>query len=162
MKKIYSTTTVVLSGVLLGGIALAVPPIPTGRPIDLTGILTFSEGIADFLYNLGYILAGITIVASGIIYLLAGSSPQKVKTAKDILIAGLIGALILFGAGTIINTVRDFTADPSVFFDGGSSGGATCQGGVRVGQSCSSNGDCPNDMICGGPGEPLCSYSLCM
>jgi len=64
----------------------------------------------------GSILAGIAIIASGIMYLTSGSNTQRLASAKGTLKAGVIGALIIFGAGLIINTVKIFAQDPLKFF----------------------------------------------
>ena len=49
-------------------------------------------------------------------YLMSGGNPQGIAAAKNLLKAGIIGALVIFGAGLIINTVRIFGGDPSSFF----------------------------------------------
>ena len=134
--------------------------IPTGVSIDLDTILNLGRSIGGFLYTLGGIVAVITVISSGMMYLFAGSSQQKIATAKGILKAGIIGTLILFGSGMIISTIRGFATNPFQFFG---TGGAVCQGGIRAFQPCVSNFGCPNDQpgTCGGAGQPLCSYSLC-
>ncbi len=90
--------------------------MPTGTAIDLDYIIKFSQSLGGFLLVLGGILAVITLIVSGITYFFAGSSQQTVKTAKDMFKAGIIGSLIIFGAGLIINTVRIFAGDPLKFF----------------------------------------------
>lgn len=84
-----------------------VPSIPTGRAIDLDEILEISGYLADFLmYFGGGALAAIFIIWSGMSYLTAGSDSGKVKAAKDMLKAALIGTLIIFSTGVIIATIR--------------------------------------------------------
>ena len=109
---------------------------------------------------LGFILAGITVIVSGLAYLFAGSNPPKVKSAKDILKAGIIGAFIIFGAGVIVGTIKGFAEDPFKFFGGGGGGpqayGCPCIGGFltcapQVGgtydnPTCS--GSCPGTFPC--------------
>ena len=166
MKKRY-ILLLILFCLFFAGFASAAPAIPTGRAISLPEILTFAEDIGGFLIALGMIVAMITIIGTGFMYLMSGSNPQRVTTAKNMFKAGIIGALIIFGSGTIITAIRGFVSDPFVFFGGGGGGGgvtATCQGGLNSGIACvSSNPDCPNEATgtCGGAGQPLCSYSLC-
>lgn len=90
--------------------------IPTGVPVSLNDLLSISENIGGFLMVLGGILAGITVIWAGVAYMTSGSDSTKVKTAKDILKAGLIGALIIFGAGGIINTIKALATNPLQFF----------------------------------------------
>ena len=90
--------------------------IPTGVPISVDNILVFAQSIGGFLMIAGGILAGIAIILSGMVYLTAGGDPQKVKTAKGILIGGIIGTLIIFGSGVIIQTVRGLATNPFQFF----------------------------------------------
>jgi hypothetical protein len=90
--------------------------IPGGVAITLENVLDVARSIGGFLFVLGMILAVITIVLSGIMYFVAGSNPQGVKTAKDILKAGLIGSLVIFSVGLIINIIRGFSINPLQFF----------------------------------------------
>ena len=90
--------------------------IPTGVPISLDSLISISENIGGFLMVLGGLLAGIVVVWAGIAYMTSGSDATKVKAAKDVLKAGLIGALIIFGSGVIINTIRALATDPLQFF----------------------------------------------
>ena len=97
-------------------IALVQAAVPTGRPVTLPEILTILESSGGFLMIAAGILAGIIIITSGIFYLTAGSDATKVKSARDMLKAGIIGSFIIFGVGLIISTVRLIAEDPLIFF----------------------------------------------
>ena len=86
-------------------------------PITLPDLIAVGENFAGFLMVAGGILAAIFIVWSGISYLTAGADPTKVKAAIDTLKAGLIGSLIVFGVGVIIQTVKLIGEDPFSFFN---------------------------------------------
>lgn len=101
---------------ILANVLLAAAPVLQGKAITLDDILALLEKVAGFLIFAGEIIAAIVIVYSGIVYMTAGSDPTKIKTAKDTLKSGLIGALIVFGVGVIINTVSGFAFDPLGFF----------------------------------------------
>ena len=90
--------------------------VPPGRAIDLDELINLSENFGGFLIVAGGILAGIVIIGTGITYLLSGGDAAKVKTAKDMFRAGIIGSLVIFGVGIIINTVRLFAGNPGAFF----------------------------------------------
>ena len=99
-----------------GSILIAQSQVPAGRAISLDEVILFSQSVGGFLIILGGILAGITIILSGMAYFFAGSNQARVTTAKGILKAGIIGALIIFGAGIIINTIKALATDPLQFF----------------------------------------------
>jgi hypothetical protein len=101
---------------ILPRVVLSQPAVPIGRPITVMELITIAQSLGGFLMVAGGIIAGIVIVWVGIMYLMAGSDSAKVKSAKDMFRAGIIGALIIFGAGLIINTVRTFASDPLQFF----------------------------------------------
>lgn len=93
-------------------------PVPTGRPITIEELLTLGEDFGGFLLVAGSILAAIVIIATGIMYMLAGSSQQRLSSAKAMFKAGIIGALVLFSAGVIISTIQNFAENPLFFFGG--------------------------------------------
>lgn len=138
MKKIYIFIVALFPA--FSGIALAQSstsiPIPTGTPVTVDNILSLGQSIGGFLMAAGGILAGITIIGTGIMYLSAGSNTQRLTTAKGMLKAGIIGALIIFGAGIIIATVRGFAQNPLQFFGGGGNNS------LPNGSVCSSGNDC--------------------
>ena len=78
-------------------------------------IADLMESIGGFLIITGAILAGIVIIWSGIMYMKAGSDQTRVGSAKAIFKNGLIGALILFATGVIVNTISAFAVDPFDF-----------------------------------------------
>lgn len=90
--------------------------IPTGTTITSVDILDLMQRTGGFLIAAGGILATIVIVITGFMYMLAGSNQQKVTSVKSMFKAGIIGALIIFGTGIIINTVRSLATNPLGFF----------------------------------------------
>ena len=123
--------------------------VPTGVAIDLKSILNIFQSAGGFLYLLGGILAPLTIIVSGIVYFTAGSNPSRTKTAKDILKAGIIGSLILFSSGMIVNTVKGFATDPFKFF-----GGSTTR--LPNGSVCSSGNNCQSYYCNLNLNPPIC------
>ncbi len=80
--------------------------IPPGTVIDLGIISSMLNNIATFLIFAGTVMAVIFLIWSGIQYVMAGADSQKITAAKQMLKAGLIGSLIIFGVGTIIRTIE--------------------------------------------------------
>jgi len=142
MKKYY----VFLAFFLVFGANFALAQgLPTGRVITLPDILNLAENFGGFLVSLAGILATIVVIVSGLMYLFAGSSPQRVASAKSIFKVGLIGAFIIFGVGMIISTVRSVANDPFQFFGGG-----------NTGYTCNSDADCPGSSCNFAVDPPVC------
>src|SRR3989344_1870366 len=85
--------------------------------------LTSSRDILDILVRVGgylvvvaSIMGGIVIIVAGLFYMSAGCDTGRLTTAKAIFKNGIIGALILFAAGTIIGTIAFLATDPWSFF----------------------------------------------
>lgn len=79
-------------------------------------VLDIMETIAGWLLFAGAIIAGIVIILSGIIYMFAGSNTGRVATARSVFKNGIIGALIVFAAGLIVNTIVLLASNWSEFF----------------------------------------------
>ncbi len=63
------------------------------------------------------IVAGIVIIVAGLVWVSAGNNSARVTTAKGIFKNGVIGALILFAAGLIINTIVLLATSWQTFFN---------------------------------------------
>lgn len=74
------------------------------------------ENIGGFLIAAAGIIAGIVIIVAGIMWMGAGSNQTRVTSAKAIFKNGVIGALIIFAAGVIINTIVILASDWRNFF----------------------------------------------
>jgi len=85
-------------------------------PTSGNEILDILRSIAGYLIVAGGILAAIAIIVSGIMYMMAGSNPTRLGTAKAIFKNGVIGALILFAAGLIVNTIILLAVNWQTFF----------------------------------------------
>lgn len=85
-------------------------------PASGNEILDIMRSIAGYLIVTGGILAGIAIIVAGIMYMAAGSNPTRLTTAKSIFKNGVIGALILFAAGLIVNTIILLAVNWQQFF----------------------------------------------
>lgn len=85
-------------------------------PASGNEVLDIIRSVAGYMIVAGGIIAGIAIIASGLMYMAAGSSPQRLGTAKAIFKNGVIGALILFAAGLIVNTIILLAVNWQQFF----------------------------------------------
>ena len=76
-----------------------------GQQVGAGTIFEILQSIGGFLIAAAGVIAGIIIVVAGLVYMSAGSNPTRATNAKTIFKNGVIGALILFAAGIIINTI---------------------------------------------------------
>ena len=116
MKIIKLFSFSLLSVFLFYQAAWAGPDIPEGRPIEIAEIPTFLENSGGFLYVIASIVAAIVIIVSGIVYMTAGSDSSRVTLAKGLFKSGIIGAIIVFAVGLIINTIKAVAENPFGFF----------------------------------------------
>lgn len=89
---------------------------PTQGALTASSFIGIAERIAGFLIVIGGIIAGIVIIVSGIMYMGAGSDTGKVTAAKSVFKNGIIGAIIFFAVGLIINTIALVSYRPFDFF----------------------------------------------
>lgn len=127
--------------------------IPTGTAITPNALLELLRNVGGFLYIAGGILATLTIIVTGIMYLMSGGSAQKLTAAKGMFKAGIIGAFIIFSAGMIISTITYFATNPLGFFGGNGGGGGVVQycwysSGTNTGIVCQSSADCLSGEVC--------------
>ena len=87
-----------------------------GQAIGANTVFTIMQSIGGFLIATAGIVAGIVIVVAGFMYMASGSNQTRVAAAKTVFKNGVIGALILFAAGIIINTIILLASNWQTFF----------------------------------------------
>ena len=93
----------------LSGQSYSLPPLPPGTGLTTPRVLGLLIQFANFLIAAGIILAIITIVVSGIMYLKAGGTEANITKAKGWFKNGLIGAFIILAVGVIILTIYNLS-----------------------------------------------------
>lgn len=127
-----------------------VPPLPSGTGLT-TGVITgLLIQFANFLIAAGIILAIITIVVSGIMYLKAGAAdPAKLTKAKGWFRNGIIGAFIILAVGVIILTIYNIVVTRTFF--GGQAPAPAPQPtapGLPWGSPCNTDNECQTGLVC--------------
>lgn len=115
MKRTFYGLLILIC-LLFGSFTSAQIQTPTGTPITVPQVLTLTQSLGGFLIAIGAILATLTIIISGILYFFAGTSQPRVAAAKSTLKAGLVGALIIFSVGIMVNLISGFATNPLQFF----------------------------------------------
>ena len=99
MKKVL--TSLVLVGLLaIPVIGLAVEPAPT---IDIMKALKL---IANWLFAILLVIAGISIIIAGYFFVTASGDPDKTKRARDFVLYAFIGVLVGFLAKGLVVLVK--------------------------------------------------------
>jgi hypothetical protein len=107
--KFYLTTLLIV--VLLG--SLFVPLISKGVEVrirnplkaeSLTGLL---DAIINFIFYLALAIAPIMIIVAGFYFITAAGDPEKIMTAKKLVLWVLIGLLIVFCAKGLIALFKE-------------------------------------------------------
>jgi|SRR3989344_2948399 len=88
----------------------------TGTQTDAFEFIEIARNVAGWLIAISGVVAGIVIIASGLMYMSAGSNSARLTSAKALFKNGVIGALILFAAGIIVNTIILLATDWLGFF----------------------------------------------
>ena len=94
-------------------------PIPGQKAFSLSELSQIIGILGRFLVAVAPVLLVISLIWSGILYMKAGGSDTKVAEAKKWFGYAIVGGLIIFGVGVIINTVaavitREFFCQLSV------------------------------------------------
>lgn len=95
-------------------------PIPGAEPITLFELTYIVGLIGNFFVMVAPVLLIISLVLSGITFAVAGPNANAVAKAKKWLGYSVVGGLVIFGSGVIINTIafivtRDFFCQVVLF-----------------------------------------------
>lgn len=115
LRKIF-ISAVLISFLAIPTLALAITPPPSaveGDAIKLSDIEDLVMDILDSLVFVASLLVVGVFVYAGLLWLTAGDNQTKVTKAKTLFKNAVIGAVIVFGVGVIINTIADFATSPT-------------------------------------------------
>ena len=104
---------VLLPVVVLAQLPAQTVPIVPGT--TLTEVENIIRRIAQFFLVIGVILAVIYIIYGGILWMNAGSDPEKIKNGTTRMKQGAWGALIILAVGLILQTLAGVVT--RVFFN---------------------------------------------
>ena len=82
-------------------------PSVGGRGLTLAELGFLISTVGSFLTAVGFGIAIIAVIVSGLMYMYAGSSLEAVKKAQAWFKNAVIGALIVLGFGVILNTIAN-------------------------------------------------------
>lgn len=102
LKKII--LSILLFSFLIPSLAEAII-IP--NPLDAETFEELIENLIDFIFWVAVAIAPLMIIISGFYFLTAAGDPQKVKTAKDIILWTVVGFAIVLLAKGIISVIKE-------------------------------------------------------
>lgn len=90
--------------------------LPQGHAITVTDLVTLVENIFTYLGEIAVVIVVGMMVWGGLMMATSGSDEAKFKKGKATLWNAIIGAVVIFGVGLIVNTVANFASSPSNVF----------------------------------------------
>lgn len=99
---------VVLAPVL---VSAKIPPCPPGKvcldnPLKADTFAKLIDTIINFLFYLAIAITPIMLIMAGFYYLTAAGEPEKINTAKKIILYTLVGLVIVISAKGIMELFR--------------------------------------------------------
>ncbi len=78
-------------------------------PTSYNSITDLLNGMADFLYNISFLIAPLMIIIAGFVFVTSGGLEKRITKAKDILLYTFVGFLVIVLARGLINLIaREF------------------------------------------------------
>jgi len=110
-----AASAALLALALLPVAAYAAPEIP-GEAIEIGDVKTLVEQIADTFITIAALAVVIFIIYGGIKMVMSQGDATKFGEGKKIVINAIIGGVVIFGVGVIIQTIAGFAEDPTSVF----------------------------------------------
>lgn len=95
MKKIQAILILLVGALVLPSMVLAIT------------VQTMAENIKNVVWDVGVVIVVIFWILTGVLFLVALGSPEKVSTAKKALIAAIIGTIIVVLANSALSVVTN-------------------------------------------------------
>lgn len=107
----FNKTTLILT-IFLSVISLAVASFIPARaitfqnPLDADSIEELIDSLINTIFYLSIAIVPVVIVIGGFYYLISGGSPEKIRTAKNIILYAVIGFVIVALAKALISVIK--------------------------------------------------------
>lgn len=101
---------------LLPALAHAGTPVIPGEAIEIGDVKTFAEQIAQTFITVAALTVVIFVIYGGIKMVMSQGDATKFGEGKKIVINAVIGGIVIFGVGIIIQTIAGFAQDPTSVF----------------------------------------------
>lgn len=101
--------------ILIGAGILAMTPVYAAafpNPLNANTLSDVVEGISNWLLNFAIILGPVLLVVAGVIFMTAAGDPNRVSTAKRMILWTIVGFLIILLAKGIVSVVKNLLEVP--------------------------------------------------
>ena len=114
-SKIFASIAIISFLVLPAlTLAAATPTVPVeGEVITFSKIENLVKIVIRYITIFASLLVLGVFIYAGVLWVTAGDNQTKVTKAKALFKNAVIGALIVFGVGVIMNTIADFARQPT-------------------------------------------------
>jgi lysylphosphatidylglycerol synthetase-like protein (DUF2156 family) len=109
--------------IIIGMCALIAVPLVAdaddlpGKAIEVGDIKRLVERVVQMLITVASLAVVGFIVYGGMKMAMSAGNPTKFEEGKKIVINAVIGAAVIFGVGVIVNTIADFSDDPTTIIN---------------------------------------------
>jgi len=107
MKKILSSL-LLLTVLIMPALALAADPNIGDRPPEVSDLSALITAILNVMWVVFVVIAVVMFVVAGILFVSSQGSPEKVATARQSFIWGIVGVVVAIIAFSIIAIVESF------------------------------------------------------
>lgn len=83
------------------------------NPLEANTFWELMENIVRFLFQLSLFVGALMIVVAAFYFLTSGGDPEKIKTAKNIIIWTLVGIIVLFLSVALTQTITNMLGVPT-------------------------------------------------
>jgi len=85
---------------------LAANNVELQNPVNWSTMEDLGDAVVNFLFQISLIIAPLFIIIAGFYFVTAAGDPQKIETAKRIIIYTLIGLIIIIASKGIIALIK--------------------------------------------------------
>lgn len=85
----------------------------TGETLTLAKVVTMVESVVNTFITLAVIAVVAFIIYAGVKMAMSRGNEAEFKKGKDMLVNAIIGGVVIFGVGIIVNTIAQFGQSPS-------------------------------------------------
>ncbi len=90
---------------------LDVPELPAAAPNDFASVIGLIVTVAQWMFGMLMALSIVFILYSAFMYIIAQGNPERIDTAKRILIYAIVGLVVAVVAGGVGAVVQNFLLD---------------------------------------------------
>jgi hypothetical protein len=80
-------------------------PTQICNPLKYNEFKDLLDAIVDFIFTIGMVIAPLLLIIAGFLFVTSAGQPEKVKTAKTMMIAALVGVAVLLLAKGLVNVI---------------------------------------------------------